>query len=225
MTYSQKIRHLYNIAGDYGFNQSEIAALEECLGITLPEKLREYYLTLGKHQALNYSYNRLLKPNQEIGFSPDEYLVFYEENQVVVYWGIKKEDLTLPNPPIYGNYSSDELNPDWHLENATTEGFLLLMAVYNGVLGGLAYNANSLEPVSPEVVTCVQNNWEELKDISNEVQKIYTRDYEEMVSLSFDGQQSCTGIFIGTNNRDAFDSMLNKLDIGWSYVSLEDEEE
>ena len=81
MTYFQKIRHLYNVAENenFGFAESEIVELEKRLGIVLPAKLREYYLTLGKHKAINYSYNRMLQPGK-IKFSPDEYLIFYEEN-------------------------------------------------------------------------------------------------------------------------------------------------
>jgi len=219
MTYFQKIRYLYGIAAQdsFGFEASDI-------DLPLPAVLKEYYLSLGKHEAINYAHNRLLKPG-EMGFSQDEYLMFFEENQGVVYWGIKKADLDLPNPPVYGNYSGDEMNPDWHMECATTEGFLLLMAVYNGVLGGLEYNANSFAPVPAETVRYVAQNYEELKEISHATQRVFTRDYEEMVSLSFDKAGNCTGAFIGTNNGDRFDNMLDQLDIAWDYISLEDEEE
>lgn len=219
MTYFDKIRHLYNIAAQahFGFDASEIVQ-------PLPAVLKDYYLTLGKHAAINYSHNRLLKPDQ-IGFSQDEYLIFYEENQAVVYWGIKQSDLSLSDPPVYGNYSGDEMNPDWHQECATTGGFLLLMAVYNGVLGGLQFNANSFAPVAPETVAYVQETYEEVQEISHATQRVFTKEYEEMVSLSFDKEGSCTGAFIGTNDGDRFDHMLDLLDIEWSYISLEDEEE
>ncbi|WPV65340.1 hypothetical protein [Chitinophaga sp. LS1] len=218
MTYFEQIRHLYGIEKQerFGF---EVGEIEQ----PLPLVLKEYYLTLGKHDAVNYSHNRLLKPDQ-IGFSQDEYLIFYEENQGVVFWGIKQSDLALPNPPVYGNYSGDEMNPDWHQECATTDGFLLLMAVYNGVLGGLEFNANSFEMVPPETVAYVQNTYVELKEISHATQRVFTLDYEEMVSLSFDKEGNCTGAFIGTNDGGRFDKMLDQLDIEWSYISLEDEE-
>lgn len=214
--YFQEIRHLYGISpqDNVGFEPSEINQ-------PLPEVLREYYLHLGKHEAVNYAHNRLLKPG-EIGYSQDEYLVFFEENQQVVYWGIKKADLTLPDPPVYGNYSGDEMNPDWHLECTTTSGFLLLMAVYNGVLGGLTYNANSFAPVPAETVKFVQQNYVELEEISHATQRVFTREYVEMVSLSFSKEGSCTGAFIGTNDADRFDNMLDQLEIAWDYISLED---
>lgn len=203
MTYFQKIRHLYNVPENenFGFEESGIAALEEQLNIALPATLRAYYLTLGRHEAINYSHNRLLQPGSKIGFSPDEYWVFYEENQGVVHWGIKKEDLSNANPPVYGNYSSAE-NPNWYLELPTTDACMLMLAVYNGVLGGLKYNGNSLEAVNAEVVDHIKRNWQELEDISSTTQRIFTRDYAEMISLSFDNEQNCSGIFIGTNDKD-----------------------
>lgn len=219
MTYFDKIRHLYGIDAQeqLGFEAHEVDQ-------PLPEMLKEYYLSLGKQEAINYSHNRLLKPGGEIGFSQDDYLVFYEENQGVVFWGIKRTDLGLSNPPVYGNYSGDEMAPDWQLECATTDAFLLLMAVYNGVLGGLAYNANSFEAVSGETVDDIQNTYQEIKEISHATQRVFTRDYESMISLSFDKDGNCTGAFIGTGNADRFNEMLDELDIAWSYISSEDED-
>jgi hypothetical protein len=229
MTYFQKIRHLYNIPenGNHGFSEGKIGAWEKELNITLPAKLREYYLTLGRHEAINYSHNRLLQPGGESGFSPDEYLIFYEENQAVVYWGIKKDDLSNPNPPVYGCYADADGNANWYLELPTVEACLLMLAVYNGVLGGLTYNANCLEAIDTEIVNYIKENWQECEDLSNSTQRIFTRDYSEMISLSFDNEQNCSGIFIGTNDEDRFDKMLDDLDVDWFYISTEemDEEE
>jgi hypothetical protein len=112
MTNLQKIKRLYSLSEkqNYGFSDIEIAELEARLNVQLPEKLKDYYLTLGKNEEINYVHNRLLKPDHEIGFSEDRYLVFYEENQVVAYWGIKEADLKLPDPPVWGNYGTTE-NP------------------------------------------------------------------------------------------------------------------
>jgi hypothetical protein len=88
------------------------------------------------------------------------------------------------------------------------------------------YNAtNCLEAIKPEVVSYIKDNWQELADISNNSQRIFTRDYAEMISLSFDSEQNCSGIFIGTNHRERFDNMIDHLDVGWDYVSTEDEGE
>ncbi|KAA2242770.1 SMI1/KNR4 family protein [Chitinophaga agrisoli] len=222
MTYFQKIRHLYGIPEDenFGLKESEIVALEKRLNIELPATLRAYYLSLGSHESLNNAHNRLLRC-EEVWISQDGYLMFYEENQGVVSWGVKKENFMDPDPLVYGNYSSSEADPDWHLEFPLA-ACLLMLAVYNGVLGGLLFNGNCLEAVKPEVIDYIKDNWQELEDLSNSSQRIYTRDYTEVITLSFDENQNCSGIFIGTNNRDRFNDMLDHLDVGWFYLSIED---
>ena len=74
MNYIQKIKRLYGLSEkeNYGFPETEILALEQDLETALPLKLKEYYLELGKEENLNYSFNRLLKPENEIGFSDDD---------------------------------------------------------------------------------------------------------------------------------------------------------
>jgi hypothetical protein len=225
MTNLQKIKRLYSLSEDqsYGFSNSEIAELEARLNMQLPEKLKDYYLTLGKHEDINCAYNRLLKPDQEVGFSDDRYLVFYEENQVVAYWGIKEADLKLSDPPVWGNYGTDE-DPDWVMETTTTENFFLLMAVYNGTFGALKYNANALTEIDGTIVDYIKQNWREVPEISWEKQGVYTDDFYEVLSICFDDQQNCTAAFVGTSDRERFDNILDNLDIGWSYTSDEDEE-
>ncbi|RQO74711.1 hypothetical protein DBR43_04820 [Pedobacter sp. KBW06] len=226
MTTLQQIKRLYSLSEDhnYGFSDDEIARLETRLNVQLPEKLKDYYLTLGKNGQINYVHNRLLKPDQEIDFSEDRYLVFYEENQTVAYWGIKEEDLKLPDPPVWGNYGTDE-NPDWVMEAKTTGIFFLLMAAYNGTMGGLKHHANSFTEIDESVVSYIKQNWAEVPEISWEKQRVYTDDFYEIISLCFDEQQNCTAAFIGTADRERFGEILERLDIDWSYTSDEDEDD
>ncbi|NQX39278.1 hypothetical protein SAMN05421820_102350 [Pedobacter steynii] len=224
MTNLQKIKRLYSLSEEqnYGFSDIEIAELEVRLNVQLPEKLKDYYLTLGKNEEINYVHNRLLKPDQEIGFSDDRYLVFYEENQVVAYWGIKEADLKLPDPPVWGNYGTTE-DPDWVMEAKTTDVFFLLMAAYNGTLGGLKYNANSFSQIDGTVVDYIKENWTKVPEISWEKQSVYTDDFYEVISLCFDEQQNCTAFFVGTTDRERFDKMLDNLNVDWSYTSDEED--
>ena len=138
MTVIDKIRQLYGFPQNFhfGFSESEIYQLEKRLNIKFPLKLKSYYLSLGKIETINYSHNRLLKPNKEIRFSKDRHLIFYEENQASACWGIKEKDLKFDNPTVWGNYGKEE-DSDWLVETNSIDNFFLLMAVYNGTLGGL----------------------------------------------------------------------------------------
>ncbi|HEY1194388.1 SMI1/KNR4 family protein [Flavobacterium sp.] len=226
MNYIQKIKRLYKLSEteNYGFSNEEMIALEKQLEVKLPVKFKEYYQELGKEENLNYVYNRLLKPDDEIEFSDDDFLVFYEENQNVVIWGIKKEDLVKDNPPVYGNYDTIEKS-DWEIETQTTEDFFLMMAIYNGTFGGLQYNGNFIGEIDAEMVKKVQEKWILVPEISRDNQKIYTDDFYDVISLSFDKNNNCTAAFIGTSDQERFDSILDVIDIDWSYLSYDDDEE
>ncbi|MBL0738605.1 SMI1/KNR4 family protein [Flavobacterium sp. GN10] len=225
MNYIQKIKRLYSLSENenYGFLENQILYLEKTLNVKLPSKIKEYYLELGKEENLNYCFNRLLKPENEIGFSDDDFLVFYEENQNVAFWGIKKEDLSLENPPVYGNYDTIEKSA-WEMETETAENFFLLMAVFNGTLGGLQFNGNYLGEIDSEVVKLVEENYALVSEISRENQKVYTDEFYDVISLSFDQENNCTGAFIGSSDQERFDAILNLVDIDWSYLSYDDEE-
>ncbi|MBO9595560.1 MAG: hypothetical protein J7599_21845 [Niabella sp.] len=224
MTYLQKIQRLYQLPSNesFGFTEAELATLEQQLGITLPVCFKDYYTFLGRQAQVNHSYNRLLKPGKEINFSADGYLVFYEENQVVCYWGIQKEDLETDNPPVWGNYGTDAA-PDWHREAATTEDFFLLMAVYNGTMGGLRYNANYLGTVKPETVRFIEAHYTLVPEISWERQRVYTDAFYEVLSLSFDEAGHCNALFAGTSDAKRFNRLLDAIDVEWSYIADEEE--
>lgn len=225
MNYIQKIKRLYNLSENenYGFSESEILNLEKTLETKLPLKFKEYYIELGKEENLNYSYNRLLKPDHEIAFSEDNFFIFYEENQVVVFWGIKRNDLMKDDPPVYCNYGNAE-ESNWEIETQTTENFFLLMAVYNGTFGGLKFNGNFFGNVSSEIIKLIAENWQLIPEISWEKQKVYTNDYYEVITLSFDDNSNCTAVFIGSSNQERFDKIIEGIDIDWSYLSYDDEE-
>lgn len=226
MNYIQKIKRLYKLSEteNYGFSKEEMIALEKQLEVKLPIKFKEYYQELGKEENLNYVYNRLLKPDDEIEFSDDDFLVFYEENQNVVIWGIKKEDLAKDNPPVYGNYDTIERS-DWEIETQTTEDFFLMMAIYNGTFRGLQYNGNFIGEIDAEMVKKVQEKWILVPEISRDNQKIYTDDFYDVISLSFDKNNNCMAAFIGSSNQERFDSILDVIDIDWSYLSYDDDDE
>lgn len=225
MNYIQKIKRLYSLSENenYGFSEKQILDLEKTLNVKLPSKIKEYYIELGKEENLNYCFNRLLKPENEIGFSDDDFLVFYEENQNVAFWGIKREDLSQDNPSVYGNYDTIEKS-DWEMETETTENFFLLMAVFNGTLGGLQFNGNYLGEIDSEIVKLVEENYALIPEISRENQKVYTDDFYDVISLSFDQENNCTGAFIGSSDQERFDAILDLVDIDWSYLSYDDEE-
>jgi hypothetical protein len=101
-------------------SEDRISAAERALGLRLPQSLREYYLVAGRLDELNKVHNRLDEPeNIE---TIDGHLVFMEENQVVVLWGIKTHDLDQSDPEVWQGVNGEPI--EWYSEEATVSEFL-----------------------------------------------------------------------------------------------------
>jgi hypothetical protein len=228
MDYIQRIKLLYNLPQNntYGISENEIILMENNLKIKLPKILREYYLTLGNNKNINNSFNRLFEP-KEISFTEDgNYLVFYEENQGVVYWAINKNDMENENPRVYGNYDPDDLTQDWFIDSETTDNFLLSMAYWNGVLEGLNFSANYSNDsgIESNIIKNIEDNFSEIKGITNQQLRFFTDRNIEIIVLTFDTKYNYNGIYIGTNDEEAYKNIVEKINIEWDYRSDKDNE-
>ncbi len=223
MNYIHNLRKLFNLpaGASLGFPEEALTALENRLEIRIPAVLRNFYLALGGCREMTASHNRLLDPAQQVGFSADDHLVFYEENQVVAYWGIKTTDLTQDNPPVYGNYSPSAADSEWLLDAEDMETFLLLMSISNGVLGGLTHNANSFEPLLPDTLAYIEANWKEIHSSSLMPQRIFSNEFDDVICIPVDELGNSMGILVGSSHRKAFDRLL-ALSVNW-YFSSDDE--
>ena len=105
-----------------GYSVTELHAIENVFS-SFPIVLQEYYYLLGKH-PINKEHNRILEPNEM--YYIEDYLVFAEENENVVVWGILKSDLQIEDPMVYqgqeynGKYS-------WYSEDSTFSIFIIQM--------------------------------------------------------------------------------------------------
>ena len=228
------IKRLYQLAPEdcKGFSEAQLLKAEKRLLITLSEEFRAYYLELGATKGVNQSYNSLATP-QQLYFAGD-YLCFCEENQGVVMWAIRKEDLTNPNPPVWGNYGS-ETDPNWIQETKNLSDFWLYIAIYNGVMGGLPYNANAMGgwdmetfEVPTEAVAHIEKQYTELTSLSWEGQRTFADvDFQIVITLSIHRVTNrATAIFIGSAQQELFDTLLGDMEnfgLQWDYTSYDDE--
>ena len=89
---------------------------------------------------MNKAHNELYAPD---GLAiEDGYLVFMEENQAVVNWGIREEDLSQPDPEVWQRVNSDP--PEWYSENMPFSTFICKMLLWQSRAGeqglGSAFN-------------------------------------------------------------------------------------
>ena len=105
-----------------GYSITELHAIGNVFS-SFPIALQEYYHLVGKH-PINKEHNRILAPNEM--YYIEDYLVFAEENENVVVWGILKSDLQIEDPMVYqgqeynGKYS-------WYSEDSTFSRFIIQM--------------------------------------------------------------------------------------------------
>jgi len=223
----ENIKKLYNLTPKdcKGFSEAQLLKAEKRLCITLPEEFRAYYLQLGATKSVNQSYNSLATP-QQLYFAGD-YLCFCEENQGVVIWAIRKEDLNNPNPPVWGNYGS-ETDPNWIQETQSLSDFWLYIAIYNGVMGGLRYNANAMGgwkmedfEVPTGAVAHIEKQYTELTSLSWEGQRTFT------LAIHRDSNRA-TAIFTGSTQQKLFDTLLDAMEnfgLEWDYTSYDDDDD
>ena len=104
-------------------SEKQIEDVEKLLRLCLPLSLREYYLVAGKLIELNKSHNILL--DVEVLYTKDVFLIFMEENQEVVYWGIKIDELTTSDPEVWQIINSEQL--EYHSEEMPLSEFIVQM--------------------------------------------------------------------------------------------------
>ena len=152
-TFTQ-IRTLFGIEDDCGFTEVE---MQPFFGVVeqMPQLLYDYYITFGKHQALNQTQDCLVTPKSNLAlFNHPDYFVFYAENQNCCLWAIAKEDLGEENPKVYVSYNQKE----WQVECETLSEFLLAMAHLQAVFA-LPYTYEGFKFITSEDLDAIKTHF------------------------------------------------------------------
>jgi hypothetical protein len=112
------------------------------LGIPIPPALRDYFLVAGGERRFSPCHNRLLAPAK---WSIDKQrLVFMEENQRVVYWGVSIRNPDAVDPSVSQGINEEPIS--WHPESKKLSVFLAVMLHYQAVSGGFSYCGQATAP-------------------------------------------------------------------------------
>ncbi|QEL13321.1 hypothetical protein [Limnoglobus roseus] len=104
-----------NSSSNYGYSLRAVETAEVQLGLRIPDALRDYYLSVGRHE-LNHVHNRILSPD-DLSVSQRR-LVFQEENQCVLYWGVRART-TAVDPMVF--QTMDFEDGDWVAETRCSQ--------------------------------------------------------------------------------------------------------
>ena len=132
MNLLELFRDLYGADQPQGCTDGEIAAVKEIFG-AIPAVVEDFWRTFGRTPQLNYVQDTWILPEHYFKWTwpgESEYLILLNENQGVCRAGIRREDLSLPDPPVYIQMEDDA---PWLLSAPTTSEFLETALLYESV--------------------------------------------------------------------------------------------
>jgi hypothetical protein len=135
--YYRRIFHTfgYPLTERTALSSKVLRAPEKRLGVQIPAALRDYYLVAGRERRFNACHNRLLAPQK---WNIDrQRLIFMEENQAVVWWGVSTRNPDSDDPPVSQGINDEPVT--WFPEHRKCSVFLAVMLHYQAVSGGFRF--------------------------------------------------------------------------------------
>lgn len=125
------LKQLYAVNELLGYTDEDIRYLKQLFG-SLPQVLENYYRIAGNTEVFQHGQDTWMLPEHFQKWrwlQNSDYLILLNENQGVCRAGIRREDLTFPNPPVY----TTEDDKNWVLCASTTSEFLIAALAYESV--------------------------------------------------------------------------------------------
>ena len=151
-TFATLVRPLMTEDGE---PETGISVVEARLGLRLPAVLREYYRLAGRFDRFNRAHNELRRPADWTVEGGK--LVFFEENQCVVFWGVDAGTLPEDDPPVFQAENVRGQPAKWFLEHGRCSEFLIVMLHLQAVWGGYDFVGGS--KVKQEALTKFLTGW------------------------------------------------------------------
>src|SRR5689334_5225677 len=103
----------YRLSARTALPSDVLSAAAKRLGVQIPAGLRDYYLVAGRERRFSLCHNHLLPPTK---WTIDKQrLVFMEENQGVVYWGVSTRNRDSDDPPVAQGVNEEPIT--WYPEH------------------------------------------------------------------------------------------------------------
>jgi hypothetical protein len=201
-----------------GLPEADLIEAEQRLGFRLPGKLREYYRRTGRRGDLNHSFNRLAAPGALNVFG--DVLVFYEESQNVIVWGIRLADIGQEDPPVLRSENQDELV--WGPDHEHLSGFFVTMLYWQAANGGLPYVGATM--IDETEIPAIRSHWKhvELRGMFWDQVFVFHRPGQV---LCLAGAVPALELHAGARTREDFLEIQERLKVDWDYCSMNEDEE
>ncbi|HEY0075605.1 MAG TPA: SMI1/KNR4 family protein [Abditibacteriaceae bacterium] len=182
-------------------SEEEIIAVETRLSCVLPASLKDFVRVAGRADDFFGVFDRLI--SLEEWCLDDGKLVFMEENQAVVLWGVELEKVE--DPPVFQATNAAPLA--WDEVSACCSKFLMTMLHFEATFGGAMPFCGSAV-VKPQIRTQLDKEW----NFVGEVTEI--RAYHQSgCALCFTEWDGDWQVFAGATEQSTLNEIAKKLKI------------
>jgi hypothetical protein len=189
-----------------GIPKTEIISVEKRLALKLPQALKSLYELTGNFNDLHSAYDKLI-PLSELALV-DGLLIFYEENQGVVLWGIREQDFDIPDPPVY-QAQPGAAPLACYITAETLSDFLLYMLLRQAVSGAMPHTSSC--EANPKTVRAIKENWPFIAEM--EGTRIYNRGGQVIAIFDAPAPEADSILLLGARDRAdmlAIDKILGR---------------
>lgn len=202
------IKNLYVVDSLVGCTEEEIAFMMQKFG-ALPLVLERFYRTVAKTEALHHVQDEWMLPKHFTKYTwltNSECLIILNENQGVCQAGIRREDLTKPDPPVY--VKTDDNN--WVLSAPSTSEFLMAMLGYQASFA-MKFSVEDFYWITEEELAIMQAKMDKLPyEVHNWMYGIqislYSNAPDNIVAVT-----DCSGdlmVLYGANSEEGYEKVM-----------------
>lgn len=198
-----------------GVPETELAEAENKLGICMPQALKDYYLVAGNEKVLNHSFNRLCRPDDWEVHSGK--LIFFEENQTVVVWGVSETKEPAQDPLVYQcPLVRGELDK-WYSQETCCSNFLKFMIHLQAAYGGgMPFTASG--PAPEDLAVKLRLSWSFGGENGGmQAYSIQNRVVCLMKCRVCPGAEKEWRLFGGAKTKDELTAVAAELEINWDW--------
>lgn len=206
------IKNLYATESFCGCSDEEIAFMKEKFG-ALPAVLEKFYKNVAKTEALHHGQDTWMLPEHFAKYTwlnNSECLILINENQGVCKAGIRRADLTQPDPPVYVKTDDNE----WLLSAPTTSEFLKAMLGYQSVFD-MVFSYDEYYWITEEELETIQAKMEKLPyEVHNWMYgmeiSLYSNAPDNIVTVT-----DCDGdlqVWYGANSEEGYAALMTVME-------------
>lgn len=204
---------LYAVGALQGYTEKDMEMLKELFG-ALPQVLEDFYCTAGRTDAFHHVQDTWMLPEhfQKWEWLRDApYMILLNENQGVCRAGIKREDLCLPDPPVY----TTEDDKNWILCTPAVSEFLAAALAYEAMFT-FAYNPECFYWLSEEDAKLIRTRLTrfpyELESWIGDMKiTLYHNAPDNMVAI-MDGGNGDLSMLYGAASKESYAQLMDVLD-------------